>query len=217
MKLTFRKLALLGLSLVAMFVLVGCTDKTTTTTGSGTTIGLTDTEKVQAVLNGITLGDVSAVTADLTLPMASVNGVSLSWSTADADIVTALGEITVPAFTDGDKTVKLTLTATLNAVSLTKEFNVTVKAETADQFLTRVANAIIITGSDSIIASFTLPSTLQGVTITWTSSNPTYASIAAAVDTAGLYKVTISRPIIEDGGVNTSITLTATMTIGEAT
>lgn len=217
MKLTFRKLALLGLSLVAMFVLVGCTDKTTTTTGSGTTIGLTDTQKVQAVLDGISLGDISSVTDNLTLPMASVNGVSLSWSTADADIVTALGEITVPSFTDGDKTVKLTLTATLNAVSLTKEFNVTVKAETANEFLTRVANGIIITGSDSIIASFTLPSTLQGVTITWTSSNPTYASIAEAVDNAGLYKVTISRPIIEDGGVNTSITLTGTMTIGDAT
>ena len=214
MKLTFKKLALLGLSLFAMFVLVGCTDKTT---GAETTIGLTDTQKVQAVLDGISLGDISAVDADLTLPLASVNGVSLSWSTNNDSYISALGEVTIPSFVDGNQVVKLTLTATLNSVSLTKDFNVTVSAETADQFLTRIANSIIITNSDSMIASFTLPSTLQGVTITWTSSNPTYAAVASAVDSAGLYKITVERPIIEDDGVNTTVTLTGTMTIGTVT
>lgn len=216
MKLTFKKLALLGLSIVAMFVLVGCTDTTTTTTsGSETTSGLTDTQKVQAVLDGISLGDISAVSANLTLPTASVNGVTLTWTSEDVDVINTMGEVTIPTFTEGNATITLTLTATLNSVSLTKEFEVTVSAETADQFLARVGNSIIITGSDSLIASFTLPSTLQGVTITWTSSNPTYASIAEQVDNAGLYKVTINRPIIEDGGVNTSVTLTATMVLGD--
>jgi len=221
MKLTFKKLALLGLSIVAMFVLVGCKDTTTTTTittsGSDTTTGLTDTQKVQAVLDGITLGDVTAVTEDLTLPTASVNGVSLSWTTEDADVVSALGEITVPTYAEGDATITLTLTATLNSVSLTKEFEVTVSAETAQVFLARVGNSIIIDSSDSIVANFKLPYFAQGATIVWTSANVTVAAISATANEAGEYTVTITRPKAEDGGVNTSVALTASLTIDNVT
>ena len=221
MKLSFKKLALLGLALTAMFVLVGCVENTTTTTtqstSSQTSATLSDTQKVQAVLDGITLGDVTAVTANLTLPTASVNGVAISWSTEDADIVSATGEITIPDFVTGDQSVTLTLTATLNAVTLTKTFEVTVKSETAQVFLNRVGNSILITNPDAITANFKVPGTAQGATITWTSNNTDVATVSTTVDAEGLYTITVVRPLAEDGGVNTSVNLTASLTIGETT
>jgi hypothetical protein len=216
MKLSFKKFALIGLSLIAMFVLVGC-EKTTTTTTTALVTTQSDTQKVQAVLDGITLGDVSAVVANLTLPTASVNGVSISWATEDADVLTNTGEITVPDYTTGDQIITLTLSATLNAVTLTKTFDVTVKAETATAFLTRIGAGIIIDSSDSIIANFKLPSLSQGATITWASSNAAVATISAAVGNDGFYTVTVVRPKIENGGANTSVTLTATLVMETTT
>ena len=216
MKLSFKKFALIGLSLIAMFVLVGC-EKTTTTTTTASVSTQSDTQKVQAVLDGITLGDVSAVVANLTLPTASVNGVSISWATEDADVLTNTGEITVPDYTTGDQVVTLTLSATLNAVTLTKTFDVTVKAETATAFLTRIGAGIIIDSSDSIIANFKLPSLSQGATITWASSNAAVATVSATAGSDGFYTVTVVRPKIEDGGANTSVTLTATLVMATTT
>ena len=218
MKLTFKKLALLGLAIVAMFVLVGCTDTTTTTTISGdtnTTVGLTDLQKVQNVLDSISLGDISAITSDLTLPSPTENGVSVSWSTSDADVINVMGEVSVPTFAEGNATATLTVTVTLNQAVLTKTFDVTVLAETAEAFLNRIGTSIIIDSSDSIVTDFELPSTAQGATITWESSNDEMVEISATVNEDGLYEVTVTRPKAEDGGVNTSVTLTATLAIGE--
>lgn len=208
MKLMFKKLSLLGFIGLLFISIAGCV---TTTTVSE----LTDTEKVAAVLAEIDLGDVTAVSANLTLSTATVNGVSLSWATSNADIISNSGVVSLPKYTDGNQVATLTVTATLGSVVQTKAFNVTVTAESANTFLTRAGAAIIINGSDAITAGFNLPATALGASVTWSSSNASVASIAAtAVD--GQYAVTINRPQADDGGVNTSVTLTATISIDSA-
>jgi hypothetical protein len=198
---------------------VSTTEQTTAATTTGTTTATittqSDTAKVQAVLDALTLGDVSAVTGDLTLPSPTTNGVSVSWSSNNEDIINTFGEVTIPSYDEGDATVILTATATLNAVTLTKTFTVTVVAQTVEDYLTAAANSIIITGSDSITANFDLPSNVRGASVTWTSNNTTAASIAAAVDEDGYWLVTITRQKAEEGGVNVTVTLTATLTIAE--
>lgn len=219
MKLLIKKLSLLGLLGLLSLSLVACVTTTTTTTTTTattttttTTVSVqTDAEKVAAALAGIDLGTLTAVTANITLP-ASANGVSFSWASSNANVLSNSGAITVPAYLVGDVTATLTVTATLNAASDTRAFEVTVLKESAAAFLARAGLSIIIDHSDSITSNFNLPATALGATVTWVSSNTDIAVIAAtAVD--GFYAVTVTRPQVDDGGVNTSVTLTATISI----
>ncbi|MCC8169380.1 MAG: LamG domain-containing protein [Oscillospiraceae bacterium] len=75
-------------------------------------------------LADISLGDTTAVTADITIP--TVDGVT--WTTSDESIVTAAGVVTRA---DDTKTATLTATTTLNGVEFTKDFTVTVLGKTA--------------------------------------------------------------------------------------
>jgi len=204
----FKKFSLLAIIGLLFFAVAGCNPTTTVSE-------LTDTEKVAAVLDGIDLGSLTAVNADLTLPTAPVNGVTLTWSTTNADVVTTGGDVTLPDYTDGDQTVTLTVTATLNAVTQTKTFTVTVTKEAIATFLNRAGAAIIISNSDSITVGFNLPATSLGATVTWESSNTAVASIATtAVD--GFYAVTVTRPSTDLGESNASVTLTATVAFGDS-
>ncbi|MBU0997578.1 MAG: hypothetical protein KKE16_05960 [Firmicutes bacterium] len=207
MKLMIKKLSLFAFIGLLFLAIAGCT--TTTTTVSE----LTDTEKVAAVLDGIDLGNLTAVTANLTLPT-TVDGVTLSWSSANINVLSNAGAIVVPTYTTGDVTVVLTVTATLNDVTDSKTFSVTVSKETVSAFLTRAGNSIIINGADAVTGNLNLPATVLGATVTWESSNTEMVSIAAtAVD--GFYVATVTRPQADDGGVNTSAQLTATVSIDD--
>jgi len=222
---------MLGLIIAGFFAIAACDQLTTTepiTTQPTTTVTttapavtttteatLSDAQKVQEVIDALTLGDISGVSADLTLPVPTTHGVTVTWATSDADIINVYGEVAIPAYDEGDATVTLTATVTLNAASETKDFVVTVLAETAEDFLTSAATAIIITGSDQITANFELPSLVRGATVTWTSNTPAVAAIAATVDAGGFWDVTITRPKAEEGGENTTVILTATLTIGD--
>ncbi len=236
MSLKFKKLALLGLALAMVFAVAGCDwfggGETTTTTTAATTVTtteppvtttesttvstLSDTQKVQAVLDSIDLGDLTAVAADLTLPSPTTHGVSVTWSTSDADVITNTGEITVPDYGDGDASATLTATATLNAVTLTRNFAVVVQEETVDAYLNGIGATILITNADAITSNFLLPSFYgDDVDITWTSGNTDIATISTTVNEDGFYTVTVVRPKVENGGVNTTVNLTATIALGD--
>ncbi|MCD8181227.1 MAG: Ig-like domain-containing protein [Firmicutes bacterium] len=75
-------------------------------------------------LTDISLGDTTAVTADITIP--TVDGVT--WTTSDESVVTAAGVVTRA---DDTKTATLTATTTVNGVEFTKTFTVTVLGTTA--------------------------------------------------------------------------------------
>ncbi|MFA5007127.1 MAG: immunoglobulin-like domain-containing protein [Candidatus Izemoplasmatales bacterium] len=219
----FRKFALLGIIIAGFMALVACDEITTTVPTTAPTTATTVTTvstmsnqaKVQEVIDALTLGDISAVSADITLPSPTTYGVMVSWSSSDEDVINIFGEVTVPGYEDGDATVTLTATVTLGAVTLTKEFTVTVVAQTVEEYLMAAANTIIITGSDTITANFTLPGLVRGAAVTWSSNNIASAAIAATANEDGTWNVTVTRQRLEDGGVNVPVTLTATLTIGE--
>lgn len=94
-------------------------------------------------LNSLDLGDLTAVTSDITIP--TQNGVT--WSTSDADVVTTAGKITR---SDETKTATLTAKMTKDGVEFTRNFDVTVLGYTAviDSFKAYADGNKIVYASD---------------------------------------------------------------------
>ena len=120
--------------------------------------GLTDAEKVAVAKANLTLGDISAVTADLTLP-GTQNEATVTWTSGNTNVITNDGKVTRPAAGQPDANATLTATITAGETSDTKTFTVTVLAEettgpkappalTADNTDNKVGQAIEITFTD---------------------------------------------------------------------
>lgn len=94
-----------------------------------------------------TSGDSSgSVTGDLTLPTSGDNGSTISWSSSDTSVIAADGTVTRPASTDAS--VMLTATISLNGVSVTKTFTVTVAgiSATAGTSSSSALSALTVSG-----------------------------------------------------------------------
>ncbi|MEG2670073.1 MAG: hypothetical protein RR957_06360, partial [Oscillospiraceae bacterium] len=96
-------------------------------TVKGVGVIVDDAAKVAADKESLTLGDVSAVTENLTLPAIGLQGCSVTWKSDDTGIISDSGVVTRPEF---NTVVTLTATITSNLVSDTKKFDVTVKGTT---------------------------------------------------------------------------------------
>ncbi|MDD3957460.1 MAG: hypothetical protein PHO96_01085 [Candidatus Izemoplasmatales bacterium] len=178
------------------------------------TTAMSDVDFVQAYLNALNLGDLSGLTESLTLPGGAM-GISLAWSSVDPDVIDMFGDITIPRYGEGNGTTTLRATASYNSVILHRDFTVTVLEESATTFLTRIGNQILISSADSIIASFTLPGLVSGATLEWESSHPLIAAVSDEMNASNFYTVSITRPAIDQGGEDTSVTLTATISIDD--
>ncbi len=88
----------------------------------------TPAEKVADSANALKIdGDLTMVTADLTLPTQdAANGTSITWASSDINVIKPDGTVTRPA--EGDANVVLTATVvdSTNTILCKKEFNVTV-------------------------------------------------------------------------------------------
>lgn len=70
-----------------------------------------DDTRLQRDAAALSLGDLSGVTANLTLPAKGANGAAIAWASSDSAIVSATGAVTRPAA--GQAPAEVTLTATL--------------------------------------------------------------------------------------------------------
>ena len=178
------------------------------------TTAMSDADFVQAYLNALNLGDLSGLTESLTLPGGAM-GISLAWSSVNPDVIDMFGDITIPRYGEGNGTTTLRATASYGSVILHRDFEVTVLEESATTFLTRIGNQILISSADSIIASFTLPGLVSGATLEWESSHPLIAAVSEEMNASNFYTVSITRPAIDTGGEDTTVTLTATISIDD--
>lgn len=82
----------------------------------------------------LSLGNLSAVTNDLTLPTTfeNIDGLTISWESSDDNVIDNEGKVTRPAAGEDDAVVILTATISYNGQTKTKEFEVTVLAETEE-------------------------------------------------------------------------------------
>jgi len=156
----------------------------------------------------LTLGDTSAVTADLTLPSAGpAGGSAITWATDNASVVSSSGAVTRPAAGQPDGHATLTATLKKGPASDTKTFDITVPATFDDTTATRqAADTLTVPNIDDVRGNITLPSTGgYGTAVAWASSNPDVIAADGVVH----------RPAHGAGG--TTVDLTATITKGTAT
>jgi hypothetical protein len=129
------------------------------------------------------LGDTSAVTDDLTLPLTTPGGSAISWASSKPSVVSATGVVTRPAPRAGNATVTLTATATYAGHTATREFTVTVLEDITDrQKVDNALKEVLIHDQDAIRGNITLPAKgARDVTFTWQSSDPAVVTATGEV------------------------------------
>lgn len=170
------------------------------------TISLTDENRVAGDESSLSLGDLSAVTANLTLPTAGTYGSAISWASSDPSVIATTGAVTRPGAGEDPVEVTLTATITKGASSATRTFDATVLPDEGDQAKADAAAAALeLVHADDVRGSLTLPTTGEyDAAVSWASSAP------AVVAADGL----VHRPA--HGAGDTTVTLTATVTVGAA-
>ena len=163
-----------------------------------------DTAKVAADKETLTLGDTSAVMADLKLPLQGAGGTTISWESDNASVVSPSGVVTRPALGEPDAQLVLTAAIKRGNAADTKTFNVKVLAQLSDEDAVAVDKAALaIDHANAVTAKLTLPKTGANQTvISWTSDHPVNLRPDGMV----------SRPAIGKGDLN--VTLTATIKRG---
>lgn len=86
-----------------------------------------DSVAVQLDAEELKVHNIADVRGNLTLAKTGVNGAAIIWKSSNPSIITPNGEVTRPGNGEGDKTVKLTATLTLNKETITKAFLAKVK------------------------------------------------------------------------------------------
>jgi len=167
------------------------------------------TERLNAAAANLSLGDLSAVISNLTLPTDGGNNVVISWSSSAAGIISNSGVVVRPAFGSAAASVKLTATLAINGVSVTKEFTATVLPNISDQLSVEqdAANLILAGNLNLLRSNLILPGTgVEGSVISWSTSAPDLLSVTGAI---------VRLPA--KGAGNGQATLTATITKGSET
>ncbi len=110
----------------------GSTAGRSTPADAATLSAKTSTAATDADKAALTLGDTSAVTDNLTLPVKGSAGSTITWASSKPATVSSAGAVTRPAHGAGNAVVTLTATITHGAVSTTKDFQVTVLEDGLD-------------------------------------------------------------------------------------
>jgi hypothetical protein len=155
----------------------------------------------------------ASTTSDLTLATTGASGSTITWSSNKTSVIGDDGTVTQPS--GSDATVTLTATATYGGGTATRTFTVTVPADNSTALAQADLDALTV--PSSVSADFTVPTTgsVNGSTITWTSSNT--AVIAISDGSASVSRstsdatVTLTASAVNGGG--TAVTKTFTVTV----
>ncbi|WP_127571883.1 family 43 glycosylhydrolase [Georgenia faecalis] len=165
----------------------------------------TDDVRLERDAAALTLGDLSAVTGNLSLPATGPNGASVAWTSSDPGVIAASGAVTRPA---GGDPAEVTLTArlSLGSTSRTRAFVATVLPEPGGDVLAQEdLDAVVIPDADDVRGNITLPATgpVHGNDIVWTASP---AGVITTATDGGTPAGVVTR-----GPTDTTVTLTATV------
>jgi hypothetical protein len=194
-----KKLLTLSLIVIGALTLSACTPET------GPTVAeiLADIQEAQDELALPT-----ETSTNLTLPTSGVHEVVVTWSSSDTDVIANDGTVTIPTKTEGNKTVTMTASLTLEGQTLEQDFIVTVLAATEftdAELVQQAKDSLVLAVAGIVTSDIELPATgANGTTVTWASSNTDVVADDG----------TVTRP--ENGDGNAAVTLTATITLNSA-
>jgi hypothetical protein len=134
---------------------------------------VTPNERVALDLQDLSLGDTTAVTANLKLPSTGPNGSAYTWASSNEVIISSTGVVTRPAYGTGNAAVRLTATATSGEASASKTFTVTVLEDiSGDQKVSEASAALNVWEAQGIRGNITLPTKgLHGTSVVWKSGD----------------------------------------------
>ena len=187
----------------------GTTDQTVSITVNATKDGVTKsrtfsnllvpkddalvTAELDAALNAINLGDLINLSTNISLPSAS-NGINVSWSSNQPGVISNSGVIQQDP--TESKSFILTASVTKSGLTRTKTFSGSVAAN-IDQVLANDVTKIKSTfGTLYPVFDLSLPMSLNGSSLTWTSSNPALMTSAGNVrenDVVTPFTLTVSN------------------------
>lgn len=163
----------------------GTTDQTVSITVNATKDGVTKsrtfsnllvpkddallTAELDAALNAINLGNLINLSTNISLPSAS-NGINVSWSSNQPGVISNTGVIQQNP-TDA-KSFILTASVTKNGLTRTKTFSGSVAANVQLVLADDVTKVKSSFGTLYPVFDLSLPTSLNGTPLTWTSSNP---------------------------------------------
>ena len=175
-----------------------------------------------------------SITQDITLPIKSGSGADVVWEIVSGTAVSLEGidsessdaynaVVTRPDNGDGDATVVLKATITIDGLTQYKEFTLTVKEKADDtdglgnvRDDAKYARITYVYGDsqDSVTDDISLSDTglLHGSALTWTSDSESIVISETAQD--GVFTGTVTRPEIGEPDVTVTLTVTATATDG---
>ena len=155
----------------------------------------------QKDVDGLSLGDISAITADIELPTQGASGSTIIWESSNPAVIGTDGKVTRPASNMEDAEVILTATITASGQTATKTFTVTVKkASNSVEIVALDKEAITLYNLEDLRGNMTLPTIGEnGSTISWACS-------PALITPTG----EVTRPSYGEG--DKTVTLTATIT-----
>ncbi|WKK72550.1 family 43 glycosylhydrolase [Rathayibacter oskolensis] len=154
----------------------------------------TDTTRVARDTAALDLGDLSSVTANLTLPTTGANGSAIAWSSSDTAVISTSGVVTRPA--SGVATATLTATVTRGSATQTRTFTAKVPAQDVNADAQKALDALRIVNAGDVRGNVTLPAKAGAYDVSWTSSN------TAVIDATG---------VVKRQAASTPVTLTATV------
>lgn len=151
--------------------------------------------------------DLSALSADITLPTTFRDSIAVSWATSDPSVITADGHVTRPAVGSPKATATLTATLTTSACRAVKEFAVGVLPEfTEAEAVQYAVDNLSLTGHlNNLYDNLVLPTVgKEHTVIVWSSSKPEVLDANGRV---------VSRPAAGTG--HDHVVLTATVLKGQ--
>lgn len=120
-------------------------------------------ELLKESLNKIVLND--KYSTDIIL-LETIDGYAITWTTSDENIISSSGKINKKSF---DQVATLTATISSGDIVESKEFTITVEKIDAEAHLTQVLNQIVL--PTKVTESIDLPDIIDGIAISWNSSN----------------------------------------------
>lgn len=124
----------------------------------------------------LTLGDLTAVTSHLVLPVKGYGGTDITWSSSEPGIIAVDGTVHRPSYSEGDADVTLTAALRLDGLERTKAFaahvsSLPISDEEAVSFVHQTLEIPVTT----VTTDLSLPASgPNGVHISWRSSHPEF-------------------------------------------
>ncbi|MFA9463567.1 MAG: immunoglobulin-like domain-containing protein [Velocimicrobium sp.] len=161
---------------------------------------------IEEAADALTLGEISSIQDDMTLPTTGINNTTISYSSSDPATIAVDGQVNRPDTGNGNKMVTLTAMVSLLGQSVTKTFDVTVLESNAEEDIKIAKETFTVDALERLVINdVTLPTTTskKNVTVSWTSNDPAHMTKDGNVE----------RPYA--GNEDAKVTMTATFaTIG---